>query len=184
MRELAAKENSEVVAVCAAIEAEIAQLDEADRADFLKDIGLDEPGLNRVIRAGYKLLGLQTLFHRRSEGSPCLDGSRRRYGSAGGWRHSHRLRERLHPRRSHRVRRLREPQGRAGREGKRQAAPGRQRRIQSSTKAMCMHSASTSDLRAARASARAIDDRRRDRATALHLSPRFTSIRSSSVACA
>jgi ribosome-binding ATPase len=62
VRELAAKENSEVVAVCAAIEAEIAQLDEADRADFLKDIGLDEPGLNRVIRAGYKLLGLQTYF--------------------------------------------------------------------------------------------------------------------------
>jgi GTP-binding protein YchF len=62
VRELAAKENSEVVAVCAAIEAEIAQLEEADRADFLKDIGLDEPGLNRVIRAGYKLLGLQTYF--------------------------------------------------------------------------------------------------------------------------
>jgi GTP-binding protein YchF len=62
VRELAARENSEVVAVCAAIEAEIAQLDEADRADFLKDIGLDEPGLNRVIRAGYSLLGLQTYF--------------------------------------------------------------------------------------------------------------------------
>jgi ribosome-binding ATPase len=60
--QLAASENSEVVAVCASIEAEIAQLDEADRADFLKDIGLDEPGLNRVIRAGYKLLGLQTYF--------------------------------------------------------------------------------------------------------------------------
>jgi GTP-binding protein YchF len=60
--QLAASENSEVVAVCASIEAEIAQLEEADRADFLKDIGLDEPGLNRVIRAGYKLLGLQTYF--------------------------------------------------------------------------------------------------------------------------
>jgi GTP-binding protein YchF len=62
VRELAARENSEVVAVCASIEAEIAQLDEADRADFLADIGLEEPGLNRVIRAGYKLLGLQTYF--------------------------------------------------------------------------------------------------------------------------
>jgi ribosome-binding ATPase YchF (GTP1/OBG family) len=48
--------------VCAAIEAEIAQLDEADRADFLKELGLEEPGLNRVIRAGYSLLGLQTYF--------------------------------------------------------------------------------------------------------------------------
>ncbi|HEY0940275.1 MAG TPA: redox-regulated ATPase YchF [Steroidobacter sp.] len=62
VRKLAESENSEVVAVCASIEAEIAQLDEADRADFLKDIGLEEPGLNRVIRAGYRLLGLQTYF--------------------------------------------------------------------------------------------------------------------------
>ncbi len=58
----AMEENAEVVLVCAAIEAEIAQLDEADRADFLADLGLEEPGLNRVIRAGYKLLGLQTYF--------------------------------------------------------------------------------------------------------------------------
>ncbi|MFO1378580.1 MAG: redox-regulated ATPase YchF [Steroidobacteraceae bacterium] len=62
VRALAAGEGSEVVPVCAAIEAEIAQLDEADRADFLKELGLDEPGLNRVIRAAYKLLGLQTFF--------------------------------------------------------------------------------------------------------------------------
>jgi len=62
VRELAQQEAAVVVPVCASIEAEIAQLDEADRADFLKDIGLDEPGLNRVIRAGYTLLGLQTYF--------------------------------------------------------------------------------------------------------------------------
>ena len=58
----AKSEGAVVVAVCAAIEAEISQLEEADRADFLKDLGLDEPGLNRVIRAGYELLGLQTYF--------------------------------------------------------------------------------------------------------------------------
>ena len=58
----AAKEGAQVVAVCAAIEAEIGQLDEADKAEFLKDLGLSEPGLNRVIRAGYALLGLQTYF--------------------------------------------------------------------------------------------------------------------------
>lgn len=62
VRALAEKENSIVVPICAAIEAEIAQLDEADRADFLADLGLKEPGLNRVIRSGYKLLGLQTYF--------------------------------------------------------------------------------------------------------------------------
>ena len=55
-------EGAVVVAVCAAIEAEISQLEEGDRADFLKDLGLTEPGLNRVIRAGYDLLGLQTYF--------------------------------------------------------------------------------------------------------------------------
>jgi len=51
-----------VVAVCAAIEAEIADLDEADKLEFLTDLGMEEPGLDRVIRAGYDLLGLQTYF--------------------------------------------------------------------------------------------------------------------------
>lgn len=62
VRELAASEGAELVAVCAAIEAEIAQLDDADKVDFLADLGLEEPGLDRVIRAGYRLLGLQTFF--------------------------------------------------------------------------------------------------------------------------
>jgi ribosome-binding ATPase YchF (GTP1/OBG family) len=53
---------SPVVAVCAAIEAEIADLDDADKNAFLADLGMSEPGLNRVIRAGYSLLGLQTYF--------------------------------------------------------------------------------------------------------------------------
>jgi GTP-binding protein YchF len=59
---LAAEEGAEVVAVCGAIEAEIAQLDAADKVEFLSDLGLDEPGLDRVIRAGYRLLGLHTYF--------------------------------------------------------------------------------------------------------------------------
>jgi hypothetical protein len=62
VQKLAASEGAQVVAVCAAIEAEISQLDEADRAEFLRDLGIEEPGLNRVIRAGYTLLGLQTYF--------------------------------------------------------------------------------------------------------------------------
>ena len=62
VRARAAGEGAEVVPVSAAIEEEISQLDDADRDEFLADIGLDEPGLNRVIRAGYKLLGLQTYF--------------------------------------------------------------------------------------------------------------------------
>ncbi|HWL29646.1 MAG TPA: DUF933 domain-containing protein, partial [Burkholderiaceae bacterium] len=62
VRKHAEAENSPVVAVCAAIEAEIADLDDEDKGVFLADIGMDEPGLNRVIRAGYRLLGLHTYF--------------------------------------------------------------------------------------------------------------------------
>ena len=58
----AVAEGAVTVAVCAAIEAEIVQLDAADRAAFLTELGLEEPGLDRVIRAGYRLLGLQTYF--------------------------------------------------------------------------------------------------------------------------
>ena len=58
----AAKEGADVVPVCAAIEAEIADLPDEDKAMFLADMGMNEPGLNRLIRAGYHLLGLQTYF--------------------------------------------------------------------------------------------------------------------------
>jgi len=62
VRQYAEAEKSPVVAVCAAIEAEIADLADEDKEVFLADMGMDEPGLNRVIRAGFKLLGLQTYF--------------------------------------------------------------------------------------------------------------------------
>ncbi len=62
VRARAAQEGAQVVPVCAAIEEELAQLEEADRDVFLADMGLEEPGLNRVIRAAYALLGLQTYF--------------------------------------------------------------------------------------------------------------------------
>ena len=60
--ELANQQGAEIVAVCAALEAEIVQLEEDERLEFLAEMGLTEPGLNRVIRAGYSLLGLQTYF--------------------------------------------------------------------------------------------------------------------------
>ncbi len=62
VRELARKEGAGVVVICAAIEAEIAQLDQADKGEFLVALGLKEPGLDRVIRHSYTLLGLQTFF--------------------------------------------------------------------------------------------------------------------------
>jgi len=62
VKEFAAKEGSPVVAVCASIEAEMTELEADELNEFLSDLGLDEPGLNRVIRAGHELLGLQTYF--------------------------------------------------------------------------------------------------------------------------
>jgi hypothetical protein len=62
VQELAAAENAIVVPICNKLEAEIAELEEAERAEFLAELGFEEPGLNRVIRAGYRLLGLQTYF--------------------------------------------------------------------------------------------------------------------------
>jgi ribosome-binding ATPase len=62
VREFAAKESAPVVAVCAKVEAEIADLADEDKEVFLADMGMHEPGLNRVIRAGYELLGLLTYF--------------------------------------------------------------------------------------------------------------------------
>ena len=62
LEEFAAQEGAPVVAICAALESEIAELSDADKQEFLADIGLEEPGLNRLIRVAYKLLGLQTYF--------------------------------------------------------------------------------------------------------------------------
>jgi GTP-binding protein YchF len=62
VKALADKEGATVVPICAAIEAEIAQLDDEEKKEFLDDLGLEEPGLNRVVRAGYQLLNLATYF--------------------------------------------------------------------------------------------------------------------------
>ena len=62
VKQLAASENAQVVALCNQIEAEISLLEDEDRAEFLEAMGMEEPGLNQVIRAGYALLGLQTYF--------------------------------------------------------------------------------------------------------------------------
>jgi len=62
LKDYAAAQNAPVVAICAKIEAELAEMDDADRLEFLQELGQDEPGLNRLIRAGFGLLGLQTYF--------------------------------------------------------------------------------------------------------------------------
>ncbi len=62
VRSVAAQEGAEVVPLCAALEAEIAALEPEEQGEFLADLGLEEPGLHRVVRAGYRLLGLETYF--------------------------------------------------------------------------------------------------------------------------
>ena len=62
LKEYAAAQNAPVVAICAKIEAELSEMSDEDRLVFLQEMGQDEPGLNRLIRAGFKLLGLQTYF--------------------------------------------------------------------------------------------------------------------------
>ncbi len=62
VREIANAEGASVVPICNKLESEIAELDDDEKAEFLQDLGMDEPGLDRVIRAGYGLLGLQTYF--------------------------------------------------------------------------------------------------------------------------
>jgi GTP-binding protein YchF len=62
VRQLAAEQGAELVVISAALEAELAQLDEAERGEFLASLGMTEPGLNRVIRAAYRLLGLKTFY--------------------------------------------------------------------------------------------------------------------------
>jgi len=62
VRKIAEAEGASVVPICNKLESEIAELDESEKAEFLQDLGMEEPGLDRVIRAGYTLLGLQTYF--------------------------------------------------------------------------------------------------------------------------
>jgi ribosome-binding ATPase len=62
VREIAASEGASVVAICNKLESEIVELEDAERLEFLQDLGMEEPGLDRVIRAGYQLLNLQTYF--------------------------------------------------------------------------------------------------------------------------
>jgi len=62
VRAIAAAEGAEVVAICNKLESEIAELEDDEKLEFLQDLGMEEPGLDRVIRSGYKLLGLQTYF--------------------------------------------------------------------------------------------------------------------------
>ena len=99
--------------ICARMEAEIADLSDEDKRVFLADMGLQEPGLNRLIRAAYTLLGLQTYFTAGEKEVRAWTIHQRRHRPPGRRRHSYRFRAGLHPRRSHCLYGLRRLQGRA-----------------------------------------------------------------------
>ena len=120
------KEGAVAVVISAKIESEIAVLPAADQKDYLEAVGLAEPGLNRVIRAGYGLLHLVTYFTVGPERGARLDHRGGHAGAAGGGRHPHRLRKRLHPLRDHRLRRLCRRQRRGRRARGRQVPARRQ----------------------------------------------------------
>ena len=98
---MAKEQGAGSIVISARIEEELAQLRSEERIEYLESLGLSEPGLNRMIHAGYELLRAGDFFHRRAEGSARLDHRRRHQGAGGGRRHSHRFREGLHSRRNH-----------------------------------------------------------------------------------
>ena len=133
VKRIAAEQGAVVVAICNKLEAEIGELDDDARAEFLADLGMEEPGLNRVIRAGYELLKLHTYFTagpKEVRAWTIPIGTTR---AAGRPRDPHGLRERLHPRRGDRLRRLHRVQRRTRRERRRQMAARRARNTSSPT---------------------------------------------------
>ena len=115
VKQQAAKEGAIAVIVSAKIESEIAVLPQAEQKDYLEAVGLTEPGLNRVIRAGYDLLHLVTFFTVGPKEARAWTVERGRQGAAGRGRDPHRFRKGLHPRRDHRLRRFRRQPRRSGR---------------------------------------------------------------------
>ena len=103
VQEYAAREGAPVVAICAALEAEIAEMPDEDKQIFLADMNLDEPGLNRLIRAAYQLLGLQTYFTAGVKEVRAWTISKGDHRPPGRRRDPYRFRERLHPCRSHQL---------------------------------------------------------------------------------
>jgi ribosome-binding ATPase YchF (GTP1/OBG family) len=92
VKEMAASENAEVLVIGAKIESDIAELETyEERQLFLEDLQLAEPGVNKLIRAAYKILNLQTFFYCRQKGSTCLDSENWRIGTSGSRCYSYRL---------------------------------------------------------------------------------------------
>ena len=101
--ERAKAEGAGCVVICAKLEAELAALEPAERAEYLEQLGLKEPGLNALIREGYRVLDLLTFFTVGPKETRAWTVTAGAKAPQGRRRHPHRLRERLHPRRDHRL---------------------------------------------------------------------------------
>ena len=126
VEEKARAEGAGRVVISAKIEAEFAGLSPEDRGAFLHDLGLEEAGPQSPDPRGLPRARPDHLFHRRPQGGARVDRHARHQGAEGRRRHPYRLREGLHPRRDHRLRRLRGARRRAACQGSRQDAPRRQ----------------------------------------------------------
>ena len=105
-RRLPTAQGAACVPICTKIEAEIAELEADERMDFLSDLGLEAPGLDRVIQSGHRLLGLHDYLHSQFRGGARLDGSGRDHRTASCGSHPYGLRTGFHSRGSDRIRRL------------------------------------------------------------------------------
>ena len=88
---LAAEQGAEIMPISAAIESELAELESDEKTAFLEELGIEESGLDRLIRASYRLLGLISYFYRRSERGSRLDDKARNQSTSGGRQDSQRL---------------------------------------------------------------------------------------------
>jgi ribosome-binding ATPase len=121
--QLREQEGAEMVTICGKIEAEIAELPPAEKGDFLRELGLPEAGLDRMIHAGYHLLGLITYFTAGVKEVRAWTIPARRQGTGSGRSHPYRFRKGLHPRRGHRLPGLHCCRGGGGGQGAGTAAP-------------------------------------------------------------
>ena len=105
-KNIAAEENAVMVTICNKLESEIVELDDEERLEFLQDLGMEEPGLDRVIRAGYELLNLQTYFTAGVQEVRAWTVKVGATAPRSGCRDPHRFPKRLHTRRDHQLRRF------------------------------------------------------------------------------
>ena len=124
VRAAAAAEDARVLPICAAIESELAGLDPEDQGEFLADLGLEAPGLDRFVAGRLRAPRPSHVLLRGRQGGAGVDGARRRHRPRGSGPDPHRLRARLHPRRGRDLRRFPHARRRAGRAGGGPLAPG------------------------------------------------------------